>query len=317
MSTFLLATTPAAGHTLPALPIARALIERGHAVRWYGGAAFADQITDIGATYLPMSTYDYSQIELDNYFPQRARKRGLAKIRFDIVTGFGGAVPHHLRDLTAALEEEPADSLVGDVALAAGPLLHELGGPPFASFGISTVAVPGPDLPPFGLGLHPASGGWRRLRNQLLTRLIEQIVTRPLADAINDVRAQHRLPATHDISPAAPGPSQLFLQLSTPGSDYPRTDLPSQLHFVGPPRPLVDPAWRPPTWWPELADGRPVILVNQGTIATDADQLIRPALAGLAGEDLLVVTVTGGPTRRRSARCPAIPASNASSRSRN
>ena len=47
MSAFLFATTPAAGHTLPALPIARALIERGHAVRWYAGVAFADRITDI------------------------------------------------------------------------------------------------------------------------------------------------------------------------------------------------------------------------------------------------------------------------------
>ena len=121
------------------------------------------------------------------------------------------------------------------------------------------------------------------------------MITRPLADAINDVRAQHGLPARHDISLASPGPSQLFLQLSTPGSDYPRTDLPSHLHFVGPPRPLVDMAWRPPAWWPELAGGRPVILVNQGTIATDADQLIRPALAGLAGDDVLVVAVTGGP----------------------
>ncbi len=37
MSAFRFATTPAAGHTLPGLPIARALIERGHAFRWYAG----------------------------------------------------------------------------------------------------------------------------------------------------------------------------------------------------------------------------------------------------------------------------------------
>ena len=92
MSAFLFATTPAAGHKLPALPIARALIERGHAVRWCAGAAFTDRITAIGATHLPMSTYDYSPTGLDDYFPERAGERALAKIRFDIVTGFGGAV---------------------------------------------------------------------------------------------------------------------------------------------------------------------------------------------------------------------------------
>ena len=93
MSAFLFATTPAAGHKLPALPIARALIERGHAVRWCAGAAFTDRITAIGTTHLPMSTYDYSPTGLDDYFPERAGERALAKIRFDIVTGFGGAVP--------------------------------------------------------------------------------------------------------------------------------------------------------------------------------------------------------------------------------
>lgn len=36
------------------------------------------------------------------------------------------------------------------------------------------------------------------------------------------------------------------------------------------------------------------MLLNQGTVATDAGQLLRPGLAGLAAEDLLVVAVTGG-----------------------
>jgi MGT family glycosyltransferase len=38
-----------------------------------------------------------------------------------------------------------------------------------------------------------------------------------------------------------------------------------------------------------------VVLVTQGTVAVDADDLIRPSLAALADEDVLVVAVTGGP----------------------
>jgi UDP:flavonoid glycosyltransferase YjiC (YdhE family) len=34
-------------------------------------------------------------------------------------------------------------------------------------------------------------------------------------------------------------------------------------------------------------------LVSQGTVATDIGQLIEPALAGLADQDVLVVAVTG------------------------
>ena len=294
MSSFVFATTPAVGHTVPALPIARALIERGHFVRWYAGAAFADKIRAIGATHLPMSANDYSQVGLDGFYPERKSHRGLGKIRFDIVSVFGGSVPGHLRDLRSVLAAEPADALVGDVALAAGPILHDLGGPPFAAFGISVVAFPGPDLPPFGLGLQPGGGRLRRRRNQLLGRLVASLISDPLAVAINETRATYGLSPRDDISLAAPGPAQLFLQLSTPGSDYPRTDLPSTVRYVGPPRPLSDPTWQMPTWWADLATDRPVILVNQGTVATDVDQLLRPALAGLADENALVVAVTGG-----------------------
>ena len=38
-----------------------------------------------------------------------------------------------------------------------------------------------------------------------------------------------------------------------------------------------------------------MVLVNQGTVATDSDQLLRPAITALADEDCLVVAVTGGP----------------------
>lgn len=40
--------------------------------------------------------------------------------------------------------------------------------------------------------------------------------------------------------------------------------------------------------------GRRVVVVTQGTVATDPGQLLRPALAGLAGSDVLVVALTGG-----------------------
>lgn len=55
---------------MPALPIARALIERGHSVRRYAGAAFADRTTDIGEAYRPMSSYDYSQNRAGRLLPR-------------------------------------------------------------------------------------------------------------------------------------------------------------------------------------------------------------------------------------------------------
>ncbi len=96
------------------------------------------------------------------------------------------------------------------------------------------------------------------------------------------------LPVLNTLSP------YLYLQASTSAFEYPRSDLPSQVHFIGPLLPAPPTDFVPPAWWPELRGPRPVVLVTQGTVATDAANLILPAIAGLASEDALVIIATGG-----------------------
>jgi UDP:flavonoid glycosyltransferase YjiC (YdhE family) len=70
---------------------------------------------------------------------------------------------------------------------------------------------------------------------------------------------------------------------------------------------LPDPHWQPPAWWPELDGGKTVVLINQGTIATDSSKLLRPSLTALEAEDdLLVIAVTGGPDPTTVGPLPAI-----------
>ncbi|WP_018635187.1 glycosyltransferase [Parafrankia elaeagni] len=295
MSRFLFATIPAVGHTVPALPIARALVERGHTVRWYTGAAFEEKIAAVGARFRPITdpAFDYSLVGLDQRFPRRRALSGLKKLRFDLVQALAKPAPNQVRDLSALLREEPADTVVTDTAFIGGILLQELGGPPLAGFGISVLPFPSRDLAPFGTGLAPATGPAGRLRNRMLDGFMGQAVFRPVTAEINRARQVFGLPAATGTIFSYPLAAALYLQFSPPSFEYGVSDLPGQVAFVGPPRPPADPGWRPPSWWDELS-GRRVVLVNQGTIATDADQLIRPALAGLAGEDVLVVAVTGG-----------------------
>jgi MGT family glycosyltransferase len=62
--------------------------------------------------------------------------------------------------------------------------------------------------------------------------------------------------------------------------------------------------FQPPAWWSELEDERPVVLVTQGTVNTDASGLLAPAIAALAEEDVLVVATTGSPTESAAAALP-------------
>jgi MGT family glycosyltransferase len=293
MSRFLFATVPAVGHTVPALPIAKALIDRGHFVRWYTGVAFQDQITSIGATYCPMSDHDSSIVGLDD--AEWSQHSGLRRLQYDLVHGFVRPATAQIRDLRELLATEPADVVVGDTGFLGGPLLQELGGPPYAAYGITVAAFPSPDQAPFGLGLRPTVGALGRLRNYALKQVVQATIFKPVLGALNEVRRDHGLPESGKGLFEYPMSAAVYLQLSPESFEYPRSDLPDSIRYVGPPRPLADPGWQPPAWWSDLESARRVVLVNQGTVATDSDQLLRPAITALADEDCLVVAVTGGP----------------------
>lgn len=294
MSRILFATTPADGHSVPALPIARALIERGHSVRWYAGRKYAERIAAVGADYVPMSDHDYSLVGLDEFYPDRIALSGIAKLKFDMTVAFSQPARTHLTDLLALLENEPADLVVGDTGMIAGPMLTELGGPPFAAFGISVVGFPSRDVPPFGLGLGPSSSVLGRLRNQTLHALVRRVLFGGMTDAVNAIRSDFGLAVRDEMVFEYMLHSSLYLQLGAQGFEYPQSDLPGQVRFVGPVRPWSDGEWAAPDWWSDLDSGKPVIVVNQGTVATDPTELLLPSLAALAGEDVLVVAVTGG-----------------------
>jgi hypothetical protein len=93
----------------------------------------------------------------------------------------------------------------------------------------------------------------------------------------------------------------LYFQSSSPAFEYPRSDPPPQVHFIGPLLPEPPRDFVPPAWCGDLQGGRPVVLVNQGTIATDPGDLIVPALRAPSGEDMLVVATTGGASADRIA----------------
>jgi MGT family glycosyltransferase len=87
----------------------------------------------------------------------------------------------------------------------------------------------------------------------------------------------------------------LHLQGATPAFEFPYCDLPPQVHFVGPMLPPMPTDFVQPPWWGELNSSRPVVHVTQGTVATDATDLIHPTLQALADDDVLVVVTTPEP----------------------
>lgn len=291
MTRFLIATLPLAGHVNPGLPIVRALTRRGHAVWWYTGRRFRSAVEAAGARYVPMQhAFDPGD---GDFFVKLPELRGLAAMNWGLKRAFIDPMPGQVADLRGALAEFPADVLIGDQVFAGVEAVHELGGPPWATLSVSALTLSSRDTAPFNTQLPPSSSPLGRLRNRSLHVLLNRFVLREATRHVDYVRWTLGLPPARRglLDMASP---YLYLQGTTPAFEYPRSDLPPQVHFIGPllPEPALDFAL--PAWWDELRAGRPVVHVTQGTVATDADSLIVPTLRALAGEDVLVVATTGG-----------------------
>ena len=104
MSRFLFATQPITGHFLPALPIVRTLVERGHEVMWYTGKKFRSKVEAAGATFAPyQDAYDYDDSDYDAAFAGRSAHKGLNQIKFDFIHLFMKQIGPQHHDLQAIL----------------------------------------------------------------------------------------------------------------------------------------------------------------------------------------------------------------------
>jgi MGT family glycosyltransferase len=297
MARFLIATIPAAGHVNPALPIARFLVEHCHEVWWYTGKGFKKKVEATGAYHVPICTgLDFTDISTvpQSWLDQKEAKKGVAQFKFYLKHGFIDAGVTQLSDLTEILRSFPADVLLCDVFFIGVSWLSEKTGLPWAAFGMSALPLGSRDTAPFGLGIQPSNSAFGRLRNAFLNGLSQRVLMRDVTVHLDRVRVSVGLPPkSQDFFTAALSPF-LYLQGTTPTFEYPRSDLPPQVHFIGPFLPSLEANFTWPAWWEELSDGKPVVFVTQGTVATDAGNLILPAIEALANDNVLVIVTTGG-----------------------
>lgn len=295
MSRFLVATYPSPGHVGPAAPVVRELTGRGHEVRWYTGRRFVDQVAASGARFCAMpETLDWDYADLNAAHLRRAELKGFKQNQFDLIEIFVRPLGLHLPALRSLLADEPADAFVSHTVFYGGGWLQEMGGPPNASLGDTCLAYPSKDAGPYGMGVAPMSGWVGHLRNRAFHAIGRATFLAPIAKAAREVRAELGLPPV-PMRDLEFGLSQyLHIQLCPAGFEYTRSDLPPHVHFVGAPVPPKPAAFDPPRWWARLSESRPVVLVTQGTIATDPTDLLGPCLEGLADKDLFVVATTGG-----------------------
>ena len=226
--------------------------------------------------------------------PNLVGTKGFKRANIGFINVFMKPIVPHYHDLCAILDEFPADVLLADGAMWAASCLHEKGGPPYAVYCETCLGIDSRDTAPFGMGMLPSFSRIGHVRNRLLRFMASDILFRPTSAELARQRASLGLPPKKfsgvELSP------YLLLEATVPGFEYPLSDIPPQVHFVGallgdPPADRVL-----PDWWSEVTnEQRPVVMVTQGTLSTDPRQLIVPAITGLADQDMLVVVAGASP----------------------
>ncbi|WP_101946583.1 nucleotide disphospho-sugar-binding domain-containing protein [Mycobacterium sp. 3519A] len=299
MREILIASLSPVGHIAPLLNVAQGLVDRGDRVTVLSSAAHAEKIRAVGATpeaIPPEADFDLTRLDID--LPGRAETSGIKRVNFDIVRLFVQPMPHQTRALSALMSQTRFDAIIADAGFF-GILPFLLGDraarPPVLAYSTTPLMISSRDTAPTGMGLPPSTSPLGRLRNRALHLLAQRVLLRQSHNAANyllDHLNSRRLPmflldagllADRCIAP------------TVPEFDYPRSDLPDHVRYVGAVHPAPSRGFRLPPWWAELDGGRPVVHVTQGTIDNgDLGRLLSPTLQALEGEDVVVVATTGG-----------------------
>jgi MGT family glycosyltransferase len=321
MSRILVAATPVSGHHAPLLRIASHLSGAGHEVLFVGGARFADEVRAAGPEFRPLpAEADYDDRDFGAHFPERERiPAGPAQLMWDVMHVFGDPLAAQCRALRDALAGFPATVLIhdnlflGGLALALGEEADRR--PAVFSVGITPLVAESRDTAPRGSGLLPPVDDAERERYAAMAAHRDE-QRKPLVDHLRDCFA-----AAGAVLPDGPlgrvftEAADVFVQLTVPGFEYPHSDQPANIRFVGAiPIPAGD-GRALPDWWPELVrareEGRRIVVATQGTLVNhDLTTLVVPTLRVLADrDDVFVVAATGRPDAagRVAAALPDLP----------
>ena len=296
MSKFLIIANPSPAHMYPLYPIVSELVNSGHSVKWISGWAYKEKVEKTGAEYIQMHPkYDRGTTELYDFFPELKKLKGAAMIKFYYKNWMLSPVKYYVHQIEEVLADFKADAIIGDTFRLYSVFVTERGGPPFVMFNVLPMLYPSKDAPPQGMGMLPANSFFSKIKESMLRFVVYKMIFRSSQKFCNQIRADLGLPKYKELFvKEGCDRSAIIMQPTVPSFEYyPKSKLPENIRFIGPVLIKPDQNFVPPAWWGKITStDKRVILVNQGTIAKNIDNLIKPSIEALKNEDVIVVAVS-------------------------
>lgn len=293
MSKIIILIEPVEGHFNPFVPIITKLVAQGHELVCITGSRFKQRVEKIGVSFSPLPTkWDPGEKDAYEFFPELKNKQGLTQIKHYLKHIMYDQVPEVLCELKNVLARFPADVVICDTFMVAGNWITELGGPPSVRLSVLPLSLPGKGIAPFGLGLLPGKSFLTKWRNNLLNIIFEKLLFKDVQTHVNSIRDKVGLPFfdQYFFIKGYQIPD-LVLHTSIPAFEYARLTMPDNFRFIGSIPVKPNTVYQMPVWWVDIDLDLPIILLNQGTIAKNHEDLIRPAIEALTNMPVTVVIV--------------------------
>lgn len=293
----LFACVPADGHFNPLTGLAKHLSDIGYEVGWYAASYYKPKVEKLGIPFYKFTkAMDVAISDVENAFPERSNIKSIpAKLNFDMEHLFIRRGPEYYEDMKDIRKTFPFDLLVADSVFMGSVYVKELMKIPVISVGVLPLAQTSIDLPPAGLGMTPSYSFLGKIKQSLLRSFVKNILFRKPNKLkhllLESYGIQHGNEFLFDILFKNP---DLVLQSGTPGFDYKRSDLGSNIRYIGPLLPYTNKG-KKQVWLDErIYKYEQIVLVTQGTVEKDVSKLLVPTLEAFKGTNTLVVCTTGG-----------------------
>jgi MGT family glycosyltransferase len=290
----LFANVPADGHFNPLMGLAKHFQQLGADVRWLSSDLYKDRLKQSGIDHYPLvKTLDINAGNIAEYVPEIRTNDAFKRITLYRIQYAKRSIEYY-EDIKAISSSFPFDCLISDSLFPAIPFVKALLNVPVIAIGVVPLAADSIDTAPYGLGLlPPISDEQRNTYEKLYSEMPERF--KEATDIFEQLLRKENVPYERStIENTLIKSATLYLQIGVPYFDYRRSDLGSNIRFIG--------ALLPATvnndhtgWYDErLESYNKVILVTQGTVESDPSKLLEPTLQAFINSNVLVIATTGG-----------------------
>lgn len=300
MADLLMTTWDGAGTTPPLMSVARALVARGHTVRVLADPVLKPDVEDTGAEHIswrraPHRTTQDRDGDFVRDWDAPSPAEGFALMRDRLAVGPAAL---YARDVRDEIDRSRPAAVLTELLLFGPVVAAEAAGVPCVVLNPTINVIPAPGVPPFGLGLLPATTDEERRQHEDAAEAVMAAWDEALP-ALNAARAEQGLgPLEHVLDQGRA--AALVLVLTSRAFDFP-APLPPVVKHVGPR--LDDPIWAGS--WTAPAGSDPLVLVALSSNYQAQQGVLERIITALGEVAVRAIVTTGLGVDPNSFRPPA------------